>query len=96
MTPEQRRQAIDFTGIRGTGMPIPIGIIPVSSRAHVVNIYFETPVVPSTVFFWRNKNLLSGRWSSKGTPSSTWSGKKSPSTSWQGKVTPPDGTTQEI
>jgi hypothetical protein len=96
MTPEQRRQAIDFAGIRGTGMPIPQGIIPASSRAHVTNIYYEAPAAPSTIYFWRNKNLLAGLWSSKQTPSSTWSSKRAPSTSWKGKIPPPDSSTQEI
>lgn len=96
MTAEQRRQVIDFSGIRGTGMPIPMGTIPASSRAHIQNLYFIIPAIVPTVYFWRNKNLLSGVWSSRKAPTSTWSGRVSSSTNWAGKKTPQDGTTQEI
>jgi hypothetical protein len=95
MTPEQRRQAIDFGKIRGTGMPIPTGHLPVSARAHILNLYFELPA-PVQVIFWRNRNLVGGTWKSKSSPSSTWKAKLSPSTSWKGKTPPPDSGTQTI
>lgn len=87
MTAEQRRQAIDFGKIRGTGMPIPMGIIPVASRAHVLNIYFEV-LVPAPVFFWRNRNLVDSSWASKGVPVSAWGRKSAPTTAWVEKSVP--------
>lgn len=95
MTKEQRRQALDFGKICGTGMPVPSGMSSVSSRAHTLNLYYETTIIPP-VFFWRNKNLIGGSWLSKNSPSSSWTSKQSPVTTWQGKSTPPDGTTQTI
>lgn len=95
MTKEQRRQALDFGKIRGTGMPVPSGMTSVSERAHILNIYFEVAVVPPP-YFWRNKNIIGGSWLSKLSPSSSWTSKKSPSTNWQPKVTPQDGNTQVI
>jgi hypothetical protein len=95
MTLEQRRQALDFGKIRGTGMPVPSGMSSVSSRAHTLNIYYETSVVPP-IFFWRNKNRLVGAWTSKSSPVSSWRSKTSPVTSWKGKTSPQDGGTQEI
>lgn len=77
-------------------MPIPMGIIPASSRAHVLNLYYEVSAVGSTIYFWRNKNSLRNTWVSKTAPSSTWKGRTSPETNWSGKVTPQDGSTQEI
>ena len=95
MTLEQRRQALDFGKIRGTGMPTPSGVIGVATRAHTLNIYYESPA-PSILYYWRNKNIIGGLWASKNTPSSSWASKQSPSTGWQGKVTPQDGNTQVI
>jgi hypothetical protein len=95
MTAEQRRQAIDFGKIRGTGMPRPSGMSSVSSRAHTLNLYFEQLIV-SPAFFWRNKNRIASVWKSKMTPSSAWRGKTTPSSAWRGKTTPNDGSTQEI
>jgi hypothetical protein len=95
MTNEQRRQALDFGKIRGTGMPVPSGMSSPSSRAHTLNVYYETVVIPPT-YFWRNKNLIGGLWSSKSTPSSSWKSKASPSSNWAEKVTPQDGNTQVI
>lgn len=95
MTLNQRRQALDFGKIRGTGIHIPSGMIGVGARAHILNLYYEVPVVISTVF-WRNKNLIGSLWSSKSSPSSTWSKKTSPQTGWVGKTPPPDGSTQTI
>jgi hypothetical protein len=69
VTLEQRRQAIDFGKIRGTGMPVPpIGLLTVSQRAHVVNVYYESPAPPAPFFFWRNRNLVSSSWAPKVTP----------------------------
>lgn len=95
MTKEQRRQALDFGKIRGTGIPVPSGMTSVSTRAHVLNIYFEVSVVPPT-YFWRNRNLVGGSWLSKLSPAGSWTSKASPSSSWKPKVTPRDGTTQVI
>jgi len=95
MTVEQRRQALDFGKIRGTGMPVPSGMIGTSSRAHILNLYYEV-YVPAPFFSWRNRNLISGLWSSKATPSSSWASKSSPAGSWAGKIVPPDSSVQEI
>lgn len=67
-TPEKRRSAIDFAGIRGTGMPLPLGSIPVASRVHVLNLY--SGIVPSISpsFFWRNKNRITSFWRGQRTP----------------------------
>ena len=94
-TPEKRRQAIDFGKIRGTGMPIPTGHLTVSARAHILNLYYEVPVVVPS-FFWRNKNLIGGIWQSKSAPASVWKSKSAPSSTWRSKTTPPDGGTQVI
>jgi len=90
VTPEQRRQAIDFCGIRGTGMPIPTGHLPVSARAHVLNIYFESPV-SNPVIFWRGRKAVVGSWLSQMAPTTTWKRQPSVATSWQSKNTPGDG-----
>lgn len=94
-TAEKRRMIIDFGKIRGTGMPIPKGMISLTSRIHVLNLYFEA-LVPGAIIFWRNKNRVTGLWQSKSAPSSTWKGKTSPTTSWKGKTTPSDSGTQTI
>lgn len=96
-TAEKRRMAIDFGKIRGTGMPIAMGIIPVASRAHILNLYYEIPS-PATIVFWRNKNRVqsSATWKGKMTPSSSWKGARTPGGSWEGHVPPPDGATQTI
>lgn len=96
MTAEQRRQAIDFGKIRGTGMPRPQGMIPVASRAHILNLYYVAPGAPSVIFFWRNKNRLSTAWAARSTPANSWVGRSSPSSAWQGRSAPPDSSTQEI
>jgi hypothetical protein len=95
MTLEQRRQALDFGKIRGTGMPVPSGMSSVSSRAHTLNLYYETSVIPPT-YFWRNKNIIGSLWKHKHTPSTSWTAKTSPSTVWKEKLTPQDGNTQVI
>jgi hypothetical protein len=95
MTLNQRRQALDFGKFCGTGMHIPSGMIQVAARAHILNIYYEVPVV-NPFYFWRNKNIIGGSWTSKATPSSSWSSKQSPSTGWTEKLTPQDGNTQVI
>lgn len=69
MTVNQRRQAIDFGKIMGTGMHIPSGMIGAAARAHILNIYYEKPVIPSVVYFWRNRNLVNTAWVPKVTPS---------------------------
>lgn len=67
-TPEKRRSCIDFAGIRGTGMPIPLGNIPAASRVHVLNLY--SGIVPNIMksYFWRNKSRIFSVWSGKNTP----------------------------
>lgn len=95
-TQEQRRQAIDFGKIRGTGMPNPpLGLSNISARAHILNLYFEA-AIPAPTFFWRNKNRLTGSWKSKTAPVSAWKSKVSSESLWQEKVTPQDGNTQTI
>ena len=94
-TVEKRRMALDFGKIRGTGMPVPSGMTSVSERAHILNLYYETSVVPP-FFFWRNKNIIGGFWTSKATPSSSWTSKASPSSNWTGRTPPPDSSTQVI
>ena len=76
-------------------MPIPSGLIGVSSRANVLNVYYEVYVASPTVF-WRNKNRIGGSWISKISPSTNWTSKSTPQTSWTGKTTPTDGSTQVI
>lgn len=68
MTLNQRRQALDFGKIMGTGMHIPSGMISAAARAHITNIYYEVPVIPSVIYFWRNRNLVSTPWVAKVTP----------------------------
>ena len=94
-TAEKRRMALDFGKIRGTGMPVPSGHTSIQERAHILNLYYETTVVPPT-YFWRNRNLIGGLWTSKTAPSSSWTSKSSPSSDWTGKTTPQDGSTQVI
>ncbi len=65
MSAEQRRQSIDFGKVMGSGMPVPSGMSSASSRAHTLNIYYETPPAPSPFFFWRNRNLVSSSWAPK-------------------------------
>lgn len=96
MTPEQRRQAIDFGKTMGTGMPIPTGVSTASSRAHSINIYYETPANPAQFFFWRNKNRTSQSWDSKASVSTSWTKKSTPSTNWKEETPPPDSSTQVI
>lgn len=67
-TPEKRRSAIDFAGIRGTGMPIPIGSIPAASRVHVLNLYSGIVPTPQKSYFWRNRNIISSLWVKNKTP----------------------------
>ena len=95
MTIEQRRQALDFSKIRGTGMPVPSGHTSISERAHILNLYYES-YVPPPVYFWRNRNLISGLWTSKTNPSSSWKSKNSPSSAWKEKTIPQDGNTQVL
>ncbi len=94
-TAEKRRMALDFGKWCGTGMPIPQGMTSVSERAHILNVYYETPT-PATLFFWRNKNRVGSSWTSKIVPTSIWTKKTAPSTTWVGKNTPPDGSTQTL
>jgi hypothetical protein len=89
MTAEQRRQAIDFAKIRGTGMPIPSGMSSAARRAHALNVYFETGT-PPVVIFWRGKNSVVGAWSPNTFPASSWLGKRVLSTPWTNKNTPSD------
>jgi len=96
VTPEQRRQAIDFGKTMGTGMVISTGLSTPSSRAHSINIYYETPVAPSPFFFWRNKNRTSQSWDSKTIVSTSWTKKATPSTNWEERIPPPDSSTQVI
>ena len=94
-TKEKRRQVIDFAGIRGTGMPIPSGLITSATRPHILNLYYEVPPVVVTIY-WRNKNNVSTGWAGTQKPSSSWASKTSPSTQWVDRTPPPDGTTQTI
>jgi hypothetical protein len=67
-TAEKRRSALDFGKGCGTGMPIPLGSIPETSRAHVLALY--TGILPpaSAEYAWRNKNTLSTSWKSRVSP----------------------------
>lgn len=84
MTKEQRRQALDFGKIRGTGMPVPSGMIGSLVRPHVLNLYFESPPTPPSVS-WRNRSLIGATWQNRTTSSSSWTGKSLPSTNWQAR-----------
>jgi hypothetical protein len=94
VTVEQRRQAIDFGKIRGTGMPIPTGNIQATQRAHICNVYYEIPV-PSVLFYWTNRNLVAGGWSKKVSPASTWQNRGIVAGQWSGRIPPPDSATLE-
>ena len=94
-TAQKRRKAIDFGKIRGTGMPIPSGIILAVNRPHILNLYFEYVAPPATIY-WRNKNRVSGTWKSKLKPSTSWKSRGSIGGSWKNKNTPDDGNTQVI
>jgi len=67
-TPEKRRSAIDFGKFCGTGMPIPLGSIPIASRAHVMNLYAGILPMPQKSYFWRNKNRIASFWQERSTP----------------------------
>lgn len=66
-TAQKRRTVIDVSQIRGTGVPIPSGLIGVASRAHVLNLYFQIPVA-GILFFWRNQRPPVSTWQKQVTP----------------------------
>lgn len=72
-TAERRRSVIDFgIGIRGTGMPIPTGVIDVGARSHILNLYPGITPTVTSFFFWRNRGIPATSFQSRGTVSSTW------------------------
>lgn len=64
-TREKRRAVIDFGKLKGTGMPVAIGSIPIGSRLHVLNLYPGIVPVVSTFFFWRNRTLATSNWQTR-------------------------------
>ena len=73
-TAERRRSVIDFgKGQRGTGIPIPSGIIDSASRSHILNLYSGIAAVTEIFFFWRTATETSDTgFQNKEDPSSTW------------------------
>lgn len=72
-TAERRRSAIDFgKGERGTGMPIPSGLVGTGARSHVLNLYPGIPVVSSVFFFWRTRTIPTTVMQGRTVATSTW------------------------
>lgn len=61
-TREKRRAVIDFGKLKGTGMPVAIGSIPIGSRLHILNLYPGIVPAVSSFFFWRNRTVAASNW----------------------------------